>query len=330
MEFLQKYHSEIVNFIKRYVSTNNKISEDVKQKTLNDIEPALNDIPIYLGEELQVLEKYYPTIENIFYEYIKRLYFQAYTRGDCTFHKNVCRFLLFYSIKILITEEKFWDKAAHNSAKFIEKHPYVYNAVSMFLDQFYLEDPIINANNAEVDKSFRMLQPVNIKSVNGTMNLYHGTSMESYKKIIEDGYIIATDYSGLESKTDIQFKEEYNKRYNTMQTGYCFFSQDLSYTLDYAINRNGVNAIGFSAAGNENIPSKEEIIDSRINSSGVIFVIDPKKYLENLYYVPANNEFLIKGNVDIRDAKVMFVHRTKGKISLTDGKGDKVNDLCYE
>ena len=30
MEFLQKYHSEIVHFIKRYVSTNNKISDDMK------------------------------------------------------------------------------------------------------------------------------------------------------------------------------------------------------------------------------------------------------------------------------------------------------------
>ena len=46
--------------------------------------------------------------------------------------------------------------------------------------------------------------------------------------------------------------------------------------------------------------------------------------------VPANGEYLIKGNVDIQDARVIFVNRENGVVTLTDEKGDKINDLRYE
>ena len=46
--------------------------------------------------------------------------------------------------------------------------------------------------------------------------------------------------------------------------------------------------------------------------------------------MPSNGEFLIAGDVDIKDARVILVHRKNGIISLTDGKGDKIDDLCYE
>ena len=309
MEELEKYYPQIIAFLKKYTRENNKLSEEIKKITLDDIEPAIKDFTVYLGEELKILKKYYPDIEKAFYEYIERMYDQAPTRTEGLFHKQVCGYFL---------------------NTFCKEHPYFFNIINMVIDQYYLGESFLIISDDMIDKNIERLQPINIKSADGQINLYHGTSIEAYKRIIEDGYLVPTNYVGLKRDTYVQAEEVYSEKYNKMQTGYCFFSTDLSYVLGYAIDRQGLNAIGISISNSKDERSNEEIIDSRLNSDGVIFVIDPKKYIGNLYYVPANNEFMIKGEVNIRDARVIFVHRNKGKILLTDEKGDVVNDLCYE
>lgn len=331
MEELEKYYPQIIAFLKKYTRENNKLSEEVKKNTLDDIEPAIKDFTVYFGEELKILKKHYPDIEKAFYEYIERMYDQAPTRTEGLFHKQVCGYFLLQSLKMIIKEEVgLWNRLKDNINTFCKEHPYFSNIINMVINQYYLEESFLIISDDTVDKTIERLQPVNIKSVDGQINLYHGTCIETYKRIIEDGYLIPTNYVGLKRDTYVQAEKVYSEKYNKMQTGYCFFSADLSYVLGYAIDRQGLNAIGISTSNSEDERNNEEIIDSRLNSDGVIFVIDPKKYIGNLYYVPSNNEFMIKGNVDIRDVRVIFVHRNKGKILLTNEKGDVINDLCYE
>ena len=327
MEELEKYYPQIINFLKKYTRENNKLSEETKKNTLDDIEPAIKDFAVYVGGELKILKKYYPDIEKAFYEYIERMYDQAPTSAEGFFHKQVCGYFFLQSLKMIIKEVWLWNKLKENIEKFCEKHLYFSNIISMIIDQYYLEKPFLVIAD-DIDKSIERLRPINIKSVNGQVNLYHGTSLEAYKSIIEDGYLVPTNYLGVKRDTYIQAEEVYREKYNKMQAGYCFFSTDLSYVLDYAIDYPRADAIGISNSKKTIISKKN--IDSRLNSDGVIFVIDPKKYIGNLYYVPVNNEFMIKGEVNIRDARVIFVHRNKGKILLTDEKGGVINDLCYE
>ena len=329
MENFEKYCPQLLEFLKRYTIQSNLLDDETKEKTLEDIELAGKDIVDYFGDELKALSGYYPAIERVFYEHLERMYDQASTRADAITHKELCEYFMFLSLKsVLKNETKLLNVLKKKFCDFCEMHFYFVNLVSIFFDRLFLTESVVNVDFAQLNEGLSSIRPIQVKSIKGNLMLYHGTDMEAYEKIVNDGYLIPTDYASIDQDA-FTVIEEYNERYNNMQTGFCFFTNDLSYVLDYSVCRFGTNSIGVNMFGGDDV-SLEEFIDGRLNGTSVIFCINPEKYKERLYYAPGNGEFMIKGKVDIKDAKIIFVHRNKGIISLKDEKGEKVNDLCYE
>ena len=129
--------------------------------------------------------------------------------------------------------------------------------------------------------------PVKLQNV----KLYHGTSYENYLKIKEDGYIKATDYS------DGNYANDNEALAYIDESGYVFTSDILDVPLPFSFGGYRDKSISWAYENNE----KEERKNTDI---GVVFEIDPTGY--EVFYYPnkGESEFLIKGNINLKDTKV--------------------------
>lgn len=139
--------------------------------------------------------------------------------------------------------------------------------------------------------------PVKLQNV----KLYHGTSYDNYLRIKHDGYIKTTDYTdGTYSNDNIAF------RYKN-ESGYVFTSDSLDFPISFCFGGYRNNSISWAYK-----ESKEK--ERKNTDIGVVFEIDSTKY--EIFYYPnkGESEFLIKGNVNLKDTKVIFYDFNGGSI----------------
>lgn len=153
------------------------------------------------------------------------------------------------------------------------------------------------ANSEWVEKAIEKI-PVKLKNV----KLYHGTSFDNYLKIKEDGYIKATDYSGGSYANDNLALAYIN------ESGYVFTSDSFDFPLSLCFGGYRDNLISWAYP-----KPKKEKIKTKTNI-GVVFEINSAGY--EVFYYPGKgeSEFLIKGNVDLKDTRVTFYDFNNGRI----------------
>lgn len=329
MEILRKIMSQYISFIERYISKCEFLNDAEKEMAVDEMKIISFEFKEKYNDLLEAIEKNSSKINRILNETLCRLYNQPpFGNNTCfyrTFIINLCTYSLYNDL-----DDEVIELITCKLEQFIEDYPNFTKVLDSFIDQLYGIPSFSRLKIKEVDRLYDYIRPIKVEHLEGKLKLYHGTAFDSYSKIVEDGFLAATDYMDIKEDPDNTITESLAKeKYYKMQTGYSFFSTDLSYILAYAMNRGGANAVG--AVNDVYKPFRlGDIIEWWLKSRGVIFEIDAEKYKDRLYYVPANGEFLIKGNVDIRDARVIFVKRENGVVTLTDEKGDKINDLRYE
>lgn len=330
MDRFKKIVPIIMEYFEKYISENEIMDEFQKQMAIDEMKVAAFELKDgkYFGDIPDRLKKYAPEIEKITNETILRLYHRPAIANEHYFHKAFPLYLYIYCVKSVVSNELIKDveEIVH---KFSTDYPYLVMAIDMLTDQIYNVPSLAVVGKETVGNMYNLLNPIKITRLDGKLKLYHGTSIEAYQKIIEEGHIVATNYTEIKEDAESPLGKEYTQKYCDLQTGYCFFANDLSYVLNYAVDRGGLNSLGVSKYLNKSATLADGI-NWKFNSGGAIFEINAHKYLDKLYYVPSNGEFLIAGDVDIKDARVILVHRKNGIISLTDEKEDKIDDLCYE
>lgn len=160
---------------------------------------------------------------------------------------------------------------------------------SNFDDTEKLKEASESYENVSDEVMEEVIKKIPIKLQN--VKLYHGTSFENYLKIKEDGYIKVTDYS------DGNYANDNEALAYIDESGYVFTSDTLDFPLSFCFGGYRDNSISWAYEENK----KKERKNTNI---GVVFEIDPTGY-EVLYYPnKGESEFLIKGNVNLKDTKV--------------------------
>lgn len=324
MEILKKIISQILSFMERYILESELITEEEKKMAIDEMKLAAFEFKENYNDVLEILKSNSSKIEKISNETLCRLYSLPPVGNERYFYLALILNLFVYSLYNTLDDEAI-ELIVNKSNQFEEEYPHFIRILDILINQIYGNQSLSTLGEEELNKIYENLRPVKVEHLEGELKLYHGTAFDSYHKIIEDGFLIATNYSNIKDCS----KNSIEKKYYNIQTGYSFFSTDLSYVIKYAMNRGGANAVG-ATNGIRKLFSIKDTVEWYLNSRGVIFEIDAEKYKDRLYYVPTNGEYLIRGNVDIRDARVIFVNRSKGILTLTDEKGDKIDDLCYE
>lgn len=329
MEILRKIMSQYISFIEEYITKCEFLNEKEKEMAVDEMKLISFEFKEKYNDLLEAVEKNSPKINRILNETLCRLYSQPpFANNACLYRAfiiNLCIYSLYNDL-----DDEVIELITYKLKQFIEDYPNFTKVLDAFIDQLYGIPSFSRLKIKEVDKLYDHMRPIKVEHFEGKLKLYHGTPFDSYSKIVEDGFLVATDYLNIKKDPDNTITENLiEEKYYKMQTGYSFFSTDLSYILAYAMDRGGANAVG--AVNDVHKPIRSvDMIEWWLKSRGVIFEIDAEKYKDRLYYVPANGEYLIKGNVDIQDARVIFVNRENGVVTLTDEKGDKINDLRYE
>lgn len=153
--------------------------------------------------------------------------------------------------------------------------------------------------NATQEEMVELTKKIPVKLQN--VKLYHGTSYDNYLRIKHDGYIKTTDYTnGTYSNDNIAF------RYKN-ESGYVFTSDSLDFPISFCFGGYRDNSISWAYG-----ESKEK--ERKNTDIGVVFEIDSTKY--EIFYYPnkGESEFLIKGNVNLKDTKVIFYDFNGGSI----------------
>lgn len=150
--------------------------------------------------------------------------------------------------------------------------------------------------------------PVKLQNV----KLYHGTSYENYLKIKEDGYIKVTDYS------DGNYANDNEALAYIDESGYVFTSDSLDFPLAFCFGGYRDNSISWAYEESRKKERKNTDI-------GVVFEIDPTGY--EVFYYPnkGESEFLIKGNVNLKDTKVTVykIDYDEGLRQITEEEANK-------
>ena len=329
MEILRKIMSQYISFMERYISKCEFLSEKEKEMAVDEMKLISFEFKEKYNDLLEAIKKNSSKINRILNETLCRLYNQPPLGSNAYLYRafivNLCIYSLFNDL-----DDEVIELIACKLKQFIEDYPNFTKVLNVFINQLYGIPSFSRLKIKEVDKLHDYIRPIKVEHLEGKLKLYHGTAFDSYSKIAKDGFLVATNYLNIKENSDNTITENlFKEKYYKMQTGYTFFSTDLSYILVYAMNHGGANAVGAVNDVHKSIRSVD-MIEWWLESRGVIFEIDAEKYKDRLYYVPANGEYLIKGNVDIRDARVIFVNRKNGVVTLTDEKGDKINDLRYE
>lgn len=151
--------------------------------------------------------------------------------------------------------------------------------------------------------------PIKLQNV----KLYHGTSFENYLKIKEDGCIKATNYS------DGNYANDNEALAYMDESGYVFTSDSLDFPLSFCFGGYRDNSISWAYEESRKKERKNTDI-------GVVFEIDPTGY-EVLYYPnKGESEFLIKGNVKLKDTKVTVykIDYDEGIRQITEEEANKI------
>lgn len=321
--------SQYISFMEIYISKCEFLNEKEKEMAVDEMKLISFEFKEKYNDLLEAIEKNSSKINRILNETLCRSYSQPPFVNSTYFYRafiiNLCIYSLFNDL-----DDEVIELIACKLEQFVEDYPDFTKVLDAFIDQLYGIPSFSRLKIKEVDKLYDYMRPIKVEHFEGKLKLYHGTAFDLYSKIAEDGFLVATDYLNIKEDPDNTITENLiEEKYYKMQTGYSFFSTDLSYILAYAMDRGGANAVG--AVNDVHKPIRlVDMIEWWLKSRGVIFEIDAEKYKDRLYYVPANGEYLIKGNVDISDARVIFVNRENGVVTLTDEKGDKINDLRYE
>lgn len=151
-----------------------------------------------------------------------------------------------------------------------------------------------NMNNEAVEGLIKKI-PVKLQNV----KLYHGTSYENYLKIKKDGYIKATNYLGGNYSNDNESLVYEN------ESGYVFTSDALDLPLYFCFGGYRDKSIAWAFDGR-----KKEIKNKNI---GVVLEIDVTGYQVFFYPNKKEPEFLIKGDVDLKDTKATIYKFDYGK-----------------
>ena len=175
-----------------------------------------------------------------------------------------------------------------------------------------------------VDQIRRMNDQIPIQHIDKGFKLYHGTSMDNYQQILQDGKIKASDYSEFDSRTD-NYSKVGQAVYDT-EHGYLFLDSGLDRPIAYGRGGYTKNHIPFHEVTEEESTANKN--NSLLESEGVIFVIDPTNY--DLYFNTGQSEFMIKGDVALEDTVIIFVHVKEGLITLTNEQGEQIDDICNE
>ena len=187
-------------------------------------------------------------------------------------------------------------RLANELNKLFEDNPEIYSYY-MYKQQHDLYDMLVDADMDILSERFekeisdkeieKMTEKILITETN--VKFYHGTSYENYLKIIEDGFIKATDYSYA------KYPNEKIEKLYVGESGYVFVMDSLDIPLAFSFGgyRQNASPWAYDVDGAYDV---DEI--------GVVFEIDPTKY--ELYFLKKDNEFIIKGDIPIDDVNVLF------------------------
>lgn len=214
-------------------------------------------------------------------------------------------------IKLENSKKEEFDRLSKKFEKLVKENPEIYSYYEK-KNKEYLDDMVSNpernllSNTDDLtDTSIKRLTEL-ILITDSNIKFYHGTSYKNYLKILEDGFIRATDYS------DAKYpNSKIEKLYNS-ETGYIFVMDSLDVPLSFCFGGFRKNAIPWAYdSGNRKDISDEvnEDYEDDLDTIGVVFEIDPTKY--ELYFRVKESEFNIKGDISIDDMNVLFFRQDK-------------------
>lgn len=301
----------VVPFFKTFGSeTNKKMLNDFKKETGSIEYDILTDIA-YTYEQLLRCAKNYKELNKKVYTGMNMV---VPHRWEERYHTYVC-FCAERQFELDPQKKEVYDNLCDKLEKLYKDNPEIFKYFiksnqarindMMFDSQenlFENTDYLSDENISKLTKTF-LITTSNVK-------FYHGTSYKNYLKILEDGFIKATDYSDAKYPSD-----EVRKIYEN-ETGYVFVMDSLDIPLAFSFGGYRKNAIPW-AYNSENHDlndlSLEEIINGDffddLDEIGVVFEIDPTKY--ELYFYTKDNEFMIKGDISIDDVNVLFFKMDK-------------------
>lgn len=296
--------NSIIEWIKRQFFGTEMFKEIEKIVGKEEINSAIDDIDIF--------EPLVDLIDDSESEAMEKMLEKLTSGIDLSFFAEymVACFSLFYEQLVLDVnkygkrrygeENVFQTVMDYCMQKYTEKHPVMADEFIRASSRTIFGNPILITFDKPDEKKV-------IKDMPDNLMVYHGTTYENYLEILKCGKINPSDYSELNP----------NLR---SQTGYVYVEPGLDTPLRFGkgVKRKTIQEF------------KDHIfdLDKYINAKSAIFEIPAAKY--GLYFNYRFNSYAIKGSVDIKDCRILLVERNRGKITITDKEGNKINDLLYE
>lgn len=203
------------------------------------------------------------------------------------------------------------------------------NIQSKLEDSFLPDDQMTEEDLQQIKKA---ATPVRIEHFSKDLRLYHGTSLDNYKLIQMDGFIRPSNYKEIDYTKFERYEKNYKAIYE-QEDGYLFFSDSIDVPLFFSMGAYRKNVLYWMRNEHEKPEILKELKQSQgenKNSTGVIFIINPQNY--DLYYNTEKNEFMIPSQIDLKDTEILYTHfnQMTGEITITNEKGELMNDLLHE
>ncbi len=317
-------NSNMVRELKKEVGQNEIIS------AFKDWSDFTDKYKIYIDKNTNEYKKIFNIFLDCMYEVLPPLYDTAYRANIIQMFMNKLSFIFF---KDYTNGKELFQKFVEDFVELISRHQ---NLVVFLLNKFgestkqiihkeISDVDISNISEEQLRKMEEETKPIKIEHFSPSLRLYHGTSLENYKDILKDGFIRRSNYKNLDYSKVKENEKLYRMKYE-YEDKFVFLDAGLDYPIAFSSNGYRKNILYWSR---ELIQEEKERKgnDNLINGDGVIFIVDPNKY--NLYFYMGENQFLIDSDIDIRDTEVLFVHHEGGIITITDKKGNELNDILY-
>ena len=253
---------------------------------------------LYTMEKMIDITKNIDNYEKIVVKYITMLNTTVPRRWHETYRRFAIAWLM-YSF-----EQNTDEKYQAEMEKLVKEHEAeISSYLKCFLDKTnsYLgdgEEEIIAAA-AKIQENKEILEKIPVELQN--VKLYHGTSYENYLKIKKDGYIKPSNYD------DGKYPDKNVEDIYLKESGYVFTSDSIDFPLSLCFGGYRDTIVKWARKKEKNKAKGGQ------PTIGVVFEIEPSNY-EISYYRKDQSEFLIKGNVDLKDTRPMFF-----KIDFIDG-----------
>lgn len=277
-----------------------------------------------MGQNIVDLMKQIKNYDEISTKFIKLMNTPVPRMWDERYHNFAVRWLKYQNFEF--DNQKEIEALLSTFDKNIIKNENTFNAIAdtgieISTDLWVKKtDDMLNTFKECTDEEMsNMMEKIPIKLKN--VKLYHGTSYENYLKIKNDGCIRATDYS------EGNYPNENAEKLYKNENGFVFTSDSMDFPFLFCFGGYREHTIGWAYDKSE----KKDIY----NSIGVVFEIDPDPY-EVFYYNKKDGhgaEFLIKGNVDLKDTKARFFKWDINFSEMTEEeikKRLKQDDICNE